>query len=168
MASDSKIPEAVRQFVHECLPSAAYLEALLLLAGSTVGRKAETGWSAVEVSAELRSEPNLMAAALAALQEAGLLTADDAADDSSNGSGGGPRYRYAPESETQRNTVAALAALYGERRHSILTLIYERPAASGPAPPAASPPPPPARPDPIRAFSDAFRIVDRKKDGEDT
>lgn len=76
-------------------------------------------WSIAEVSDELRSDPTLIATLLASLQKAGLIAV--------SGSEQKMRYRYAPISDNFRQQVDTLATLYRERRHSILSAIYEHP-----------------------------------------
>jgi hypothetical protein len=141
MANGSDIPPPVKRFLHDCITSAAQLEALLLLA-----EQAHTDWTATEVSAELRSNPSHMTAVLTELHAAGLLAATDASADKDTEQE--IRYRYQPASEPQARAVEALAKAYRERRHSVLAVIYS-----------------PREPDSLRAFSDAFRL--RREDTGD-
>ena len=55
-----------------------------------------------------------------------------------------PRYRFAPADPVVARAVDGLAKAYAERRVTVISLIFAKP------------------PDPLRAFSDAFRF--RKKD----
>jgi len=139
----SDIPRDVRDFIHNCIDSAAQLEILLLLAG-----KRERTWNASEISDELRSEPNLVAAVLTDLMDSGLLSAEASTPQNSLTT----RYRYSPHKSADEPIVMSLMQLYKERRHSIMDVIYNKPPAS-----AGS-----ARG--IQAFADAFRWNHKKED----
>jgi DNA-binding MarR family transcriptional regulator len=129
MANNSNLPEGSLQFIHRFITTVTQMEVLLLFAA-----KHEREWSVEEVNDELRSGHALMAEVLDDLSQAGLLAARGSAPD--------VRYRYSPD-DALRRQVDALATLYRERRHSVLSAIYDRPAQST---------------DPIRAFADAFRF----------
>jgi hypothetical protein len=150
MANQTNIPEPIRWFLHKKITSSAQLEALLLIAEPTALSKERNGWSVAEVTAELRSEFNLIAAALAGLVEGGLLVESSSPADAET------RFRFSPSTELLREHTEGLAVLYRERRHSILAVIYEpREQSSGSAI------------DPARAFSDAFRFRGRRRDEEE-
>lgn len=134
MANNSNIPESTLQFIHRFITSAAQLEVLLLVAA-----KQQRDWSVGQVNDELRSGYALMAEVLGSLHQAGLLTVSGSAPDHC--------YRYAPDDVELGRQVDALMGLYRERRHSVLSAIYERPAQTA---------------DPIQAFSDAFRFRSSK------
>lgn len=134
MASQSNLAEEVRRFLHRYIPSVSQLETLLLVAGQP-----ERTWGIEEVSDELRSERTLIAEALSELRQNGLLKEIASSSE--------PCFRYAPDRVELRRQVELLATLYQERRHSVLGAIYERPEPQ----------------DPIRAFSDAFRLRDTQE-----
>jgi len=150
MPNDPHFPASLQQFIREHITSGAQLEALLLIAIASDDAKSGIGWTVTEVTAELRSERNLMATALRSLAESGLLVATEAS------SGSELRYRYVPATDNLRASVEAISRLYRERRHVVLGIIY--------APPAK--PPSPAI-DSARAFSDAFRLRKPNSDRED-
>lgn len=130
MVNNPNLPEDSLQFIHRFVTSVTQMEVLLLVASTREQRE----WSVEAVNDELRSGHALMAEVLDNLRHAGLLVA--------SGSGADLRYRYAPD-DAMRRQVDALAALYRERRHSVLSAIYDRPVRSA---------------DPIQAFADAFQL----------
>lgn len=144
MTNDPNNTAEVRNFLHRYIPSVAQLEVLLLLAA----KNDSDCCTAAQVSDELRSETNLVAASLEDLRECGLIKIAD-----KTVTGSEVRYQFAPQSATLRGQVESLAMLYRERRHTVLALIYERPATT----PVV---------DPVRAFSDAFRFRDPKKENQ--
>jgi hypothetical protein len=131
--AEGAIPEAVRRLLAERIDSIAQLELLLLL-----HRSAPEPWDAQRVAAELRLEPAWAEGELAELCRRGLC-AEASAD--------APSYRFHPASSELEKAVATLAACYGDRRVTIIGLIYGRPN------------------DPIRQFADAFRIRREDPDG---
>ncbi len=94
-------------------------------------RHPDRGWRAHDVSREIFTVPAAATLRLESLVELGFLRSDGAAD---------PEYRYQPRSEEQGTGVQALADAYRANRVGVLNLVFRRP------------------PDPIRSFSDAFRI----------
>ncbi|MEW5930110.1 MAG: hypothetical protein AB1941_21855 [Gemmatimonadota bacterium] len=93
------------------------------------------GWHAHDVSREIFTVPAAATLRLESLVELGFLRSDGAAD---------PEYRYQPRSEEQAAGVQALADAYRANRVGVLSFVFRRP------------------PDPVRSFSDAFRI---RRDG---
>jgi hypothetical protein len=130
------VPQEVTDLIDRHIPSVGVLEALLLLLSS--GRP----WSAEEVSEELRTSVYSETKNLEYLRAHGFVDIDD--------SGEGRRFRYAPADEERDRGVRALAAIYDLRRVTIIDMIYP-----GVARPRAV----------LRDFADAFRFVERKKDG---
>ena len=130
MENNSNLPENSLRFIHRFITSVTQMEVLLLVAASQQQRE----WSVEAVNDELRSGHALIAEVLDNLRHAGLLVV--------SGSGVGLRYRYVPD-DTMRRQVDVLATLYRERRYSVLSAIYDRPAQNA---------------DPIQAFADAFRL----------
>lgn len=89
------------------------------------------GWRAHDVSREIFTVPAAATLRLESLVELGFLRSDAAAD---------PEYRYQPHSPELDAEVQALADAYRANRVGVLNLVFRRP------------------PDPVRSFSDAFRI----------
>ena len=94
-------------------------------------RHPDRGWRAHDVSREIFTVPAAATLRLESLVELGFLVSDGAAD---------PEYRYRPRSAGQGAEVQALADAYRASRVEVLGLVFRRP------------------PDPVRSFSDAFRI----------
>lgn len=94
-------------------------------------RRPERGWRAHDVSREIFTVPAAATLRLESLVELGFLSSDGASD---------PEYRYRPGSDEQGTGVQALADAYRADRVGVLNLVFRRP------------------PDPLRSFSDAFRI----------
>lgn len=126
---EEKIPADVRRLIHDRFNSVEQLEVFLLLR-----EQSEREWNAVEVSRELRIQPESAATRLADLHAGGLLV---------RGTGGDANalpYRYRPADSSLERTADGLAKAYKERRYTVIDLIFARPT------------------DNIRTFSDAFRI----------
>ena len=116
MTSDLNRFKETRDFVNQYIPSVAHVEVLLLLAANE-----EVEWSVVEqISDELRSGQKLVADVLEHLRDAGLVGTDLTAPHKEK------RYRFAPQSADLRRQVETLATEYQARRHSVVSLIYER------------------------------------------
>jgi hypothetical protein len=132
MTSD-ELPEAVTSFIAGHIDSAVQLE-LLLLTHRTRGKF----WDAAAVAAELKIDAGWAGSQLARLCEQGLLrcTAEPA-----------QAYEYGPSTPELDAAVAALAVAYADRRVSVISLIYSKPA------------------DNLRAFADAFRLRKERPDG---
>jgi hypothetical protein len=127
-------------FVKNSIDSNVQLELLLLLFSS---RPQE--WTAEGVARELRIDPGWVQTQLIQLCERNLLHCVPG-----NNSG----YQYQPATAELDRTVADLARAYADRRVSIISLIYSNPRPAGPRPA-----------DPLKSFSDAFRIRKDKPHG---
>lgn len=124
-----EIPDTIRHFITENFNSVEQLEALLLLRADP-----ERAWDAVQLSQALYTQPEAAAMRLADLRGRGFLAAE----------GTPARYRYRPAPPELARQVDLLADVYRERRVTVITLIYSRPA------------------DPAQAFADAFRLRKEK------
>ncbi|HEY7120622.1 MAG TPA: hypothetical protein VH475_28825 [Tepidisphaeraceae bacterium] len=124
--SQDELPPAVRRFLDEHIRSVAQLEVLLLLQANA-GRC----FSSAEVGRELRIETAGAEAQLIDLRNRGIVTSGDP-DPSA--------YRYPPANAEVEAAVSVLAHVYAERRVTVISRIYSKPA------------------DPLRSFADAFRI----------
>ena len=122
----------VRAFIAERLASVVQLETLLMLHASP-----GQDWGADEVARDLRIDRGWAEGQLETLCQQGLASCGDTGD--------GRRFRYAAAAAV-RPTVDALAKAYAERRVTVISLIFAKPA------------------DNLRAFSDAFRL---RKDKEE-
>lgn len=122
-------PADLSQYITERISSVAQLEALLLLRSDP-----EKTWTAPEVEASLRTTPEMAAEQLAILQSEGIVIQPD-----SNVA----EFRYSP-TDKLRDLIDRLAAIYEERRVTVITMIYSKPV------------------DKVRTFADAFRL--RKED----
>jgi hypothetical protein len=101
------LPEPIRRFILEHLPSVERLEILLLL----FDRPAQP-WSLDELERHIRSTRESVAQNVAALVAAQLATAD------------GQRFRLNAAAPSMAETVPQLAALYRLRRVAIIEAIY--------------------------------------------
>jgi hypothetical protein len=128
----SEIAETVTRFIADHISSVVQLEALLLL------RSDRRGWTADDLSRELRIDHDGALTQLERLASAALLVRDE----------GTPiTYRYAPASEALTRVVEELAAAYDERRVTIIGLIYSKPS------------------DSLQVFANAFRFRGGDKNG---
>ena len=127
------IPEEVRRFISEQMRSISGIRLLLLL---HVDPQRE--WSAQELAHELRVASEWTERELKLLAAQGLVA--NSANDSSH-------FRYAPRNESLSNLVSGLAAIYPERQHSIIQILFSVPT------------------DSIQSFADAFRLRKEKQDG---
>lgn len=94
-------------------------------------RHPERRWRAHDVSREIFTVPASATLRLERLVELGFVRSDGAAD---------PEYWYQPRSDALSTGVRMLADAYREDRVAVLNVVFRRP------------------PDPVRSFSDAFRI----------
>ena len=127
-----EIPSEVRAFIAGYLDSVVQLETLLMLHAAP-----DKGWQAEDLARELRIDRGWAEGQLEGLCQQGLLASSEA--------GGVREYRYAPAAAL-RGAVDGLARAYAERRVTVISLIFAKPA------------------DSLRAFSDAFRL---RKDKEE-
>jgi hypothetical protein len=126
------IPPDIRRLIDEYIDSVEKLEILLLL-----HRTRPRQWRPAAISAELRTSEHSAALRLAELAAVGLAQAT-----------GEPvtTYAFAGEADAQA-AVAKLAAVYDERRVSVITAIFSKPHSS------------------VRTFADAFRWKKEPSDG---
>jgi hypothetical protein len=120
------LPEELRRFIGEHFSSIVQLELLLLLAGD--GGKS---WSADEVAKNLYIAPEAALGFLEGLRAQGLCQPTGDVPE---------RYRFAPSKPEWEQLTRDLAALYKERRVTIINLIYAGPAEK------------------FQSFADAFRL----------
>lgn len=130
---DKSLGDEVERFITEHIDSVYQLEILLLLL-----RTAPRDWNAVQIAAELRTNPPFVATTLDDLTGRRLLARTD---------GGEPTYAYRPATPELDSAVRALAKAYAERHIAVINLIFSKP---------------PEMSEPVQAFADAFRF--RKKD----
>lgn len=127
------IPQEVRNFISEQMRSISGIRLLLLLQVDPV-----RDWSAHELAHELRAASEWAERELQLLAAQGLVAVSDS--DTS-------RFRYAPRTETLSDLVSKLAAIYPERQHSIIQILFSVPT------------------DSIQSFADAFRLRKENQDG---
>lgn len=125
------LPPHVTAFLTEQINSVEQVDALLLLL-----RSPDRSWSAQKVSEELRTSPESAAARLNDLERGGSIvkTAD-----------GG--FKYQPKNPELDRAIRDLAAVYEQRRYTVINLIFSKPV------------------DHIRTFASAFRLRKDDKDG---
>jgi len=130
-----EIPDNVRTLIASHINSVVQLELLLLLHATP-----DRARSTADIGQELRIDPGWVLAQLRELVAAGLVvtTAD----------GPPPSFRYWPSRPELHDAVQGLAIAYAQRRVKIISLIFA-------APPT----------DPIRSFTDAFRLRKEKDNG---
>ncbi|HKQ49484.1 MAG TPA: hypothetical protein VJZ71_15540 [Phycisphaerae bacterium] len=127
------IPLEVRSFISEHMRSISGIRLLLLL---HVDPQRE--WTAQELAHELRAASEWAERELRLLLAQGLVANSDSQP---------ARFRYAPRTEALSNLVSQLAAIYPERRHSIIQILFSVPT------------------DSIQSFADAFRLRKENQDG---
>ena len=133
MEDPASIPPPVRAFIAEHIRTLMSLELLLL-----VRAHPEREWTGAELARELRSAPEWAERELLDLVKRGLVVTTQIPP---------PTFRYSPAQAALQKVVDELAAIYPERRHTILQLIFSAP--SGP----------------IQSFADAFRLRKEPSDG---
>lgn len=117
------IPDDVEQFIADHVHSVEQLEVLLLL-----HRTRDRAWSAADVARDLRIDAVSAATRLEDLRARSLVEPRGAGE-----------FCYQPPSRAVDEIVATLGKLYGERRVTLINLIFSKPSAN------------------IRSFADAFR-----------
>ena len=127
--SEQPLPKDVQRFIADHISSVVVLEALLMLFARP-GR----GWSAGQLGAELRVDPVWTERELAELARRGVIRRGEGAR-----AGEPALYEY-PEDAPTRATLAGLAECYQERRVSVISLIFAKPAEA------------------IQTFADAFNL----------
>lgn len=126
------IPEDVREFIFEYIDSIEQLDILMLLRSTR-----ERGWTAQQVSDQLRTNPESAANRLAILKSIGILDFNDASI---------PSYRYNPPQDMDL-IVSKLVEVYKIRRHKVYELIFSSLKRA-------------------RKFLNAFTMGDKKEDGD--
>ncbi|NRR32668.1 hypothetical protein HSX11_21090 [Oxalobacteraceae bacterium] len=106
------IPDDIRRFIVQCIPSVPYLEALLLLREG-----GPRSWDGEQLAQRLYLDSSSAAALLEQLERAGLLNQDASA---------ATRYHYAPRTPQLSALVEQLAKVYGNHLIEISTLIHLR------------------------------------------
>lgn len=104
------IPDDIRRFIVQCIPSVPFLEALLLLRDS--GPKE---WDNAQLAQRLYLNTTTADELLTQLAIAGLLSRDEAPS---------PRYVYAPRTPQLAALVDQLAMVYGQNLIEVSTLIH--------------------------------------------
>jgi DNA-binding IclR family transcriptional regulator len=106
------IPDDIRRFIVQCIPSVPFLEALLLLRESR-----QRDWDGAELATRLYLDTAAAADLLERLARTGLL-ARDASDPS--------RYRYAPRTARLADMASELAVVYSQNLVEVSTLIHSK------------------------------------------
>jgi hypothetical protein len=104
----TEIPDPVRRFILDHIPSIERLEVLLLLFEAR-----SRGWTVEEIEERIRSNAESIRANVSALTHGQLVTVDEAMPS---------LFRY--RSSRQDETVSTLATLYRIRRVAVIELIY--------------------------------------------
>jgi hypothetical protein len=128
------LSEQLKAFIAEHIHSVEQVEILLLLRHAP-----ERGWTAQQVSAELRTDPDSAQQRLADLRVRGLVAGAEAS---------AAVYSYAPRTPEVAALVDQLAFAYANRRYTVIDLIFTKPS------------------DKIRVFADAFRLRKPKEPDE--
>lgn len=119
-------PADLKQFITGNVSSVAQLEALLMLRDAR-----HKSWTPDEVGRALYISAEIVSLQLAELQKHGLLEIE---------LGSPPHYCYKPRTHDLERKADQLAAMYKERRVSVITLIYSQPL------------------DKVRTLADAFKF----------
>lgn len=127
MSADTNLPAEVTTLLHRALPSMVHIELLLLLF-----RTGPRSWTLHELAVELRSSPDLVAAALADLETSRLAEKEPGANP--------PKHRFDAREATAIQAVAMLQTIYDRRPVTLIKALYKRPPSS------------------VTAFADAFRL----------
>jgi hypothetical protein len=127
--NEQSLPKDVQRFIADHITSVVVLEALLLLFAHP-GR----AWTAAELGAELRVDAGWTDRELAELSRRGVIRRREGA------SAGEPAQYTYPEDAPTKETLAQLAECYQERRVSVISLIFAKPAEA------------------IQTFADAFNL----------
>lgn len=127
MSNETNLPAEVTTLLHRALPSMVHIELLLLLF-----RTGPRTWALHELAIELRSSPDLVAAALADLETSRLAEREPGANP--------PKHRFDAREATAIEAVAMLQTIYDRRPVTLIKALYKRPPSS------------------VTAFADAFRL----------
>ncbi|HJW57557.1 MAG TPA: hypothetical protein VJ577_20025 [Burkholderiaceae bacterium] len=104
------IPDDVKSFVVERIPSVSFLEALLQLRASEAGE-----WNREQLAKKIYVSEDVAEALLNALQSGGFAERI---------AGPSPTFRYRPQSEELRHKIDKLAATYSRHLVGISRLIH--------------------------------------------
>ena len=115
----------VRELIARHLDSVESIEILLLLR-----RSPQTYWGAPAIAEQLGINPDIARAKIEALRSSGMITVGEQTG----------AFRYGPPDEQTRSAIDELAALYANRRSSVINEIYS------------------ANLGRLRAFSNSFRV----------
>lgn len=138
---DADCPTHVQAFVASHIDSVVQLEVLLVFCASP-----DREWMPESLARELRIDPAWVDNQLARLCQQGLLHRTAETPHS---------YQYRPQTPALHQAVTDLAKAYADRRVTVISLIYSKP----PAAPSAAPA------DPLKSFSDAFRLRKDNRNG---
>lgn len=127
MTAETGLPQEVTTLLHRALPSMVHIELLLLLF-----RTGPRGWTTPELAMELRSSPELVAAAMEDLETSRLAEKEPGSTPA--------RHRFNATEATAIQAVAMLQTIYDRRPVTLIKALYKRPPAS------------------VTAFADAFRL----------
>jgi hypothetical protein len=127
VSNDTNLPPEVMTLLHRALPSMVHIELLLHLF-----RTGPRTWTLHELAVELRSSPDLVAAALTDLETARLAEKEPGSNP--------PKHRFDAGESTAIQAVATLQTIYDRRPVTLIKALYKRP------------------PSAVTAFADAFRI----------
>ena len=125
-----KLPNEIRDFLAQNIASVAQLELLLLLR-----QQWEKRWSVAETAQACYISETMTEGLLVNLRRQGLIR------QSAEG-----EYQYAPDSPELANLIDDLAAIYQQRRVTVIGLIHSAPI------------------DTLRSFADAFRLRKPKEE----
>ena len=106
------IPDDVRRFIQQCIPSVPFLEAVLLVRDNT-GR----GWSSAQLAQRLYLSEEAAATLLHGMQQAGIVRAD--------GAPAAP-YHYGPSTPELQHIVDRLAQVYASHLIDVSQLIHSK------------------------------------------
>lgn len=126
-----EFPENVERFIRDHIDSVELIEVLLLLKRNP-GRE----WTAQQVSERLYTSPRSAANRLDALRASRLVSVRE--------DGSQAYHRFQPADGALLRTVDDLEKVYGERRTTVINMVFSRPDEK------------------IRTFADAFRIREDK------
>lgn len=116
MTDAAALPASVRSFVTEQISSIEQLEVLLFLRVNPA-----RGWTAAEVSRELKGSPLSVLRRIGDLRDRGFLRSIEGLEEAT--------FVYSPRTPELADAVTELAATYAVRPHAVIRLIFSRPLA---------------------------------------
>ena len=129
-----ELPSSTAEFIRKYIHSLEHIEILLLLQGSP-----QRDWTVDQVFEQVRSNVQSVESHLQQLRAQGFIEAAESSNPEA--------YRYRPASSELAAGVEDLAAIYKERRVTVIEHIFAEP------------------PSPIQGFADSFRIRKDDKHG---